>query len=95
MRRDYLVYTVSTTDLENMIEAFQDNKEIKSDAARKLSMHLTAVERFEGRDDAGKVAKHMEAFLLLLDQQLEAERISETAYELLYSDATDMLAMWK
>ncbi|WP_408634676.1 FIMAH domain-containing protein [Oceanobacillus manasiensis] len=94
MRRNYLVYTVSTADLNSLIEAFRDSDELKNDAARKLSMHLTAVERFENREDAAKVAKHMESFLLILDQQLDADRISASAYDVLYSDATDMLAMW-
>ncbi len=94
VRRDYLVYTVSTADLKNSIEAFVDSEELKNDAARKLKLHLTAVERYEESADATKVAKHMESFLLLLDQQLEADRISESVYKFLYSDATDMLAMW-
>ncbi len=94
VRRNYLVYTVSTADLNSLIEAFRDSDELKNDAARKLSMHLTAVERFENREDAAKVAKHMESFLLILDQQLDADRISASAYDVLYSDATDMLAMW-
>ncbi|MFD1173639.1 FIMAH domain-containing protein [Oceanobacillus picturae] len=88
------MYTVSTADLKNSIEAFVDSDELKNDVARKLNLHLTAVERYEESANATKVAKHMESFLLLLDQQLEADRISESAYEFLYSDATDMLAMW-
>ncbi|MFD1335862.1 FIMAH domain-containing protein [Oceanobacillus iheyensis] len=81
--------------MHNLIETYSESGDIHNDAKRKLEMHLIAVERFEERKDAPKVAKHMESFQLLLDQQLQAGKISPLAYEDLSAETTDMIYQWK
>ncbi|WP_375544844.1 FIMAH domain-containing protein [Oceanobacillus kimchii] len=82
-------------DIHNLIETYSESGDIQDDAKRKFEMHLTAVERFEERKDASKVAKHMESFQLLLDQQLQAGKMSTLAYEDLSAETTDMIYQWK
>lgn len=95
IRREYLLYTIQVEDIHNLIETYSKSGDIHNDAKRKLEMHLIAVERFEERKEAPKVAKHMESFQLLLDQQLQAGKISPLAYEDLSAETTDMIYQWK
>jgi uncharacterized protein YbbC (DUF1343 family) len=94
VRRDYLIYTIHTYDLKKSIERYVDVKDLEKNAAKKLKMHLTVVERFEARKDTAKVVKHMKSFLILLNKQKEAGQINETAYDALSSDANDLLYQW-
>ncbi|MGX4668004.1 FIMAH domain-containing protein [Cerasibacillus sp. JNUCC 74] len=83
-----------TYDLKKSIERYVDVKDLEKNAAKKLKMHLTVVERFEARKDTAKVVKHMKSFLILLNKQKEAGQINETAYDALSSDANDLLYQW-
>ncbi|WP_420874450.1 FIMAH domain-containing protein [Oceanobacillus polygoni] len=80
--------------MKQNIGAFQQSGDIEKDAERKLLLHLTAVEQFEGKKVADKVAKHMQGFQLLLDQYKDAAGLSDKAYQALSSDTTDMIAQW-
>ena len=94
VRREYLLYTMNTEQLKQNSGVLQQSGDIEKDAERKLLLHLTAVEQFEGKKAADKVAKHMQGFQLLLDQQKDATSLSDNAYKQLSSDTTDMIAQW-
>ncbi|WP_392391109.1 FIMAH domain-containing protein [Oceanobacillus profundus] len=85
---------MNTEQLKQNIGVLQQSGDIEKDAERKLLLHLTAVEQFEGKKAADKVAKHMQGFQLLLDQQKDATSLSDNAYRQLSSDTTDMIAQW-
>ncbi|WP_373288521.1 FIMAH domain-containing protein [Lentibacillus kapialis] len=79
----------------DMVERFEAEGAFSDDeAVRALKMHLTAVKRFEQDDSADKVAKHIEGFKLLLNQQLENEAISEDAYDALMAKTKSMMGQW-
>ncbi|QKY70388.1 DUF1343 domain-containing protein [Lentibacillus sp. CBA3610] len=95
VRRDYLLYTTSAQEMIEMVERFEDEGAFADDeAVRSLTMHLTAVDRFEQSESADKVAKHIESFQLLLEQQLENEQISDEAYEALEAKTESMIGQW-
>ena len=62
---------------------------------RALNMHLIAVGQFEENGEGEKVARHMESFMLLLDQQYANDQITNHAYEMLNADADDLFRQWK
>jgi len=47
------------------------------------------------QEEAEKVVKHMESFILLLDHMDEEEKISEKAYDSLYGDAESLITKWE
>ncbi|GGJ98808.1 hypothetical protein GCM10007063_21360 [Lentibacillus kapialis] len=95
VRREYLLYTTSAQEMIDMVERFEAEGAFSDDeAVRALKMHLTAVKRFEQDDSADKVAKHIEGFKLLLNQQLENEAISEDAYDALMAKTKSMMGQW-
>src|SRR5690625_2165477 len=79
---------ISSADIKQRVEGFRDEGEINDDqSAHALTLHLTAVERFEKKDEEKKVIKHMEGFISLLNHQRDNEQMSKEAYEALESDA--------
>uniref|UniRef100_UPI00403FC19C FIMAH domain-containing protein n=1 Tax=Oceanobacillus sp. FSL K6-2867 TaxID=2954748 RepID=UPI00403FC19C len=85
---------MNTEQLKQNIGSLQQSGDIEKEAERKLLLHLTAVEQFEEKKTADKIAKHMQGFQLLLDQHKDASSISDKAYQALSSDTTDMIAQW-
>ncbi|WP_425339524.1 FIMAH domain-containing protein [Lentibacillus salicampi] len=78
-----------------MVEQFEAEGAFADDeAVRALTMHLTAVDRFEQSESADKVAKHIRSFRLLLDHQLDNEQISDEAYEALKHKTESMIGQW-
>ena len=64
------------------VKKLHDNGEITDDqAARLLTTHLTAVKRYEDTGQTEKVVKHLNNFQDLLEHLLNAEQISEDAYD--------------
>jgi len=94
VRRDYLIYTISVADVKESVEAFGQSDDIDGEAERKLLLHLTAVEQFEKQGNTDKIAKHMQSFQLLLDQQKENELISTKAHEQLSKHTTEIIAYY-
>src|SRR5699024_2941366 len=70
LRREYLLYTTSVADIQDVVADLEESGDIKdSDAAHDLMMHLTAVGHFEKKGAAEKVVKHMNSFKVLIDCQ--------------------------
>lgn len=86
----------NAAEMKTLVEGFEEDGEFENDQiARSLKNHLTAVSRYEEKELAEKVIKHMEGFKLLLDYQRENEWISEKAYNTLKADADSLLKKWK
>src|SRR5699024_11159517 len=68
---------------------------VNARSARTLTMHVTAVSRYEEQELAEKVVKHMEGFKLLLNHQKENEWLSEGAYNMLKSNTNDLIKKWQ
>ena len=95
IRRNYLLYTVSVTDLKTLVDDYAERGEIANDrAVHSLQVHLTAVERFEGQALADKVVKHMTSFIQLLDYQKEQGFMSEQAHAALKGEAEALMGQW-
>lgn len=58
-------------------------------------IHLNAVTRYEEKELADKVVKHMEGLKQLLDHQMDATLISERAYHILKADADRVIQKWQ
>lgn len=96
VRREYLLYTITTEELIEQITSLKDNGEkFEDEAIHALDMHLTAVGQFEKKNEASKVTKHMNGFKLLLDNQKEKNLISEEVHEILWNKADGMLKIWR
>ncbi|MFA1821727.1 hypothetical protein ACDX78_16360 [Virgibacillus oceani] len=95
MRQDYLLYKITVDEIQELLEALEASGDVSENAVRALNMHLTAVSQFEGNRDGGKVARHMESFMLLLDQQYGNDQVTDHAYEMLKADADDLYRQWK
>ncbi|WP_407058299.1 FIMAH domain-containing protein [Tigheibacillus jepli] len=95
MRRNYLLYTITTDDLTEKIAELKNQGEISGDeTVRMLTMHLQAVKQFEKQQAAEKVVKHMDGFLQLLKRQYEVGDISEKGYRQMEIEAKSMQQQW-
>lgn len=95
LRRNYLLYKITTKDLMNMIDQLKSDGMITSDeTASKLNLHLRAVQQFEKQQLAEKVYKHMNGFLELLHRQYDIGDISEKGYQQLKVEAKSMQQQW-
>jgi beta-N-acetylhexosaminidase len=95
LRQDYLLYKITVAEVQELLEELEASGDVTEDAMRALNMHLIAVGQFEGNRDGEKVARHMENFMLLLDQQHGNDQISDHAYEMLKADSEDLYRQWK
>jgi len=96
LRRDYLLYTITTKDLNDLISSLKDDGEkIEEEAIQALEMHLTAVSQYEKKNEADKVIKHMEGFKLLIDNQRETNLISKNVHEMLWDKSDKMIKIWQ
>ncbi|GGJ98298.1 hypothetical protein GCM10007063_20740 [Lentibacillus kapialis] len=86
----------SASDLLELVKQFEaDDAFTDHGAARSLKVHLMAVERFEEKEEAAKVVKHMNGFEKLLDHHKEKEMISEKAYNTLKQGTEAVIDKWK
>ena len=86
-----LLNDISATGLTALVERYDENGEFANvGAVRALTMHLTAVDRFETQGASDKVSKHLEGFKVLLDQQTKKQLITEKASSTL-KDYADFL----
>src|SRR5690625_2881003 len=90
LRQDYLLYKITVDEVQELLEELEANGDVTEDAMRALNMHLIAVGQFEENGEGEKVARHMESFMLLLDQQYANDQITNHAYEMLNADADDL-----
>lgn len=92
----YDLRELSAAGMKTLVERFEEEGEFTSDsAARALKVHLTAVERFEQREGADKVVKHMTNFKLLVDHQKENAFMSDKAYNILNAEADALIKKWQ
>jgi len=95
LRQDYLLYKITVDEVQELLEELEASGDVTEDAMRALNMHLIAVGQFEENGEGEKVARHMESFMLLLDQQYGNGQITDYAYEMLKADADDLYRQWK
>jgi hypothetical protein len=87
---------ISAAGMITSVEQFDEEGAFENDqVVRSLTTHLTAVDQYESQEEAEKVIKHMESFILLLEHMNEDEQISEEAYESLYADAELLIEKWE
>lgn len=73
-------------------EAYEKSGAISNnDAAHALKTNLTAVARYEEKEQAEKVVKQMNGFKLLLEHQMENKWIAEKAYQEPMLDADHLI----
>lgn len=86
----------SAANVKNHVAYFADQGQFANeDVVRSLSIHLTAVGRYEEQGATDKVVKHMEGFKRLLEHQHERGLISEEANHALQAEANNLLQIWK
>ncbi len=86
----------SVAHMKALVERFVDEGEIKrSETARLLQTHLTAVGHYEDTGALDKAVQHMTSFKRLLDHQLGKEEISEYAADTLKSHADQLIEKWQ
>lgn len=86
----------SASGMKTVIGRFAEERAFENEGiVRSLMVHLTAVSRYEEKELAEKVVKHMESFKMLLEYQKENELISDEAYHVLQYDADTLIAKWK
>ena len=92
----YIDPNISAETIMTLVKQFEDEGAFaNTQAARSLKLHLTAVSRYEEKELAGKVVKHMKSFKLLLDHQKDHALISEEAYHSLRLDAESLIKKWE
>ncbi|SFA99810.1 PA domain-containing protein [Lentibacillus halodurans] len=78
----------SLANLRILADRFASDGEFANDeAARAVTLHLTAVSQFEEQGETEKVVKHLDGLLELLQHQRENELITEEAYHLIEPQA--------
>lgn len=79
-----IVVEPSLDSIQQLVENLYNEGEIhEEDVARLLTIHLTAIKRFEETGQTDKVQKHLNNFQSLLEYQLDENMISNEAYDLL------------
>ncbi|WP_428912010.1 FIMAH domain-containing protein [Niallia sp. Krafla_26] len=85
---------IKVSDIMKAVDDFDKAGEFANNGvARSLRVHLTSVERFESKNEAEKVLKHMNSFKQLLENR--NKYISKTAYETLEADADTLIVNWE
>ncbi|EQB37542.1 hypothetical protein M948_03055 [Virgibacillus sp. CM-4] len=91
---DYIDTELSADGMKELAAELASQGEFSSDVERKLSLHLTAVSRFERKQAADKVVKHMEGFQDLIQHQLANNAISDKAFSYLDTEAIHLIETW-
>ncbi|WP_227935185.1 amidohydrolase [Alkalihalobacillus deserti] len=86
---------ISATDIKVAIDRFEAEGEFKNHGvARSLQAQLSNAERFEEREEAEKLVKHVQDFQQLLEKHKNNGLMSETAYNYLKSSADALIEKW-
>ncbi len=85
------------TSTQSLLKSLRDNRDkvYTADAFHELELHLIAVSRYENKQKAKKVVKHMKGWKSLLDQQLEKDVISDKAFDSFQKQADKLIKKWK
>ncbi|MTW84374.1 endo-alpha-N-acetylgalactosaminidase [Virgibacillus dakarensis] len=93
LRIEQVAPVSSVADLRTLVDQYDESGAFANDSTvHALKMHLTAVKRFEQKEQAEKIVKHLKGFKLLLDHQQEKELITDEAYEGLVSGTNSLIA---
>ena len=88
--------SISASGMKTVVERFEEEGAFENDGvARSLMVHLTAVSRYEEKELAEKVVKHMESFKKLLDHQKDNALISVEAYHTLKAHSDALIKQWQ
>lgn len=94
LRREYLLYTTSAKDIQDVVADLRDSGDITDDAAHDLELHLTAVGQYEKKEAFDKVVKHMKSFKKMIDYQKGNNLITSKAQQTLQQKADALLAQF-
>ncbi|MFF2450033.1 M14 family metallopeptidase [Neobacillus sp. NPDC058068] len=87
---------ISAANMKKLVENFQNDGDITNyDAAKSLSMHLSALSLYEEKGLREKAHKHMNGFKVLLDNHYSNNFISEKAFNVLQAHADYLINQWK
>lgn len=96
LRREYLLYTTDSEDIQETVSDLEENGDIKDDdAVHDLDVHLEAIAQFEKKEEADKVVKHMNNFKKMVDSQKENDQITGSGQEELKQKADSLLTQWE
>lgn len=88
--------SASVDYMQELVEQFARFDDITDeDVTRLLKTHLTTVEHFEDTEKMDKAVKHLQAFKQLIEQQHEKNSITDQTYEILQTNADDVLEEWE
>jgi beta-N-acetylhexosaminidase len=91
---DYVDQPLSAEGIKALTDELWEAGEISNEAHHTFTMHLTAVQQFEEREEQDKVIRHMESFQLLMDHYQDAGYISDKAYSYLETRSVRLIEMW-
>lgn len=95
LRREYLLYTTNSEDIQNAVTDLEESDDIMDDAAHDLKLHLKAVDQYESKEADDKVVKHMKSFKKMIDAQEGDDLISPEARDNLQQKTDALLAQWE
>lgn len=85
----------TAAELKKVVEQLASEGALDKTTARSLTLHLTAVSRYEEQELGEKVIKHMEGFKLLIAHQKDNELLSEKIYNVLKANADSLIKKWQ
>lgn len=87
---------INASYIKTLVEQFEEDGEFANHgAARSLQAHLDTVVRFEKREAAERVVKHMQRFNQLLENHKKDGVISEDAYNTLKTHTDSLIKKWQ
>lgn len=92
---DYIDTPLSANGMKSLVMELNETGDINSDdALRLLTMHLTAVDRFEQKENAEKVMKHLKGLIQLLEHQVENNEMTAKAFSYLETETDQLIKKW-
>lgn len=91
---DYVDQPLNAEGLMGLADELQEAEEISNEAHRTFTMHLSAVQQYEEREQQEKVLRHMESFQMLLDHYKDTGFISDKAYSYLETRTLRLIEKW-
>jgi beta-N-acetylhexosaminidase len=93
---DYVDQPLSAEGMKALADDLREAGEITSgEAYRTLSMHLTAVQQYEEREQQEKVLRHMESFQMLTERYKDTGVISDKAHSYLDTRTIRLIEKWE
>jgi hypothetical protein len=83
--------TTSVASIRRLLEGYEKSEELAGPLVPQLNNSLTQAEKFSNEKKEDQAVKHMKDFIKLLNNPPMSGRISETAKEILNSDANALV----